>query len=388
MQRTRQAGESGGGSGRAQPSMAQFLLGLGVAWLALNNRRGRQGPHAHPTLPARGGDSVSGRAAAVANHPTPGRNQAGQTAGRPTDIPARGWMEVMRRVWNEISKDNMSIVAAGCAFYAMLALFPAVTALVSIYGLVADPGEIEQQVNTMRGVLPEEAVGLVANQAHQVAAGATGTLGWSAALALLLALWSASAGVKTLFTALNIAYEEKETRGLVRFNLTALLFTLGAIVAVVVGLGVIIGVPAVMEYLPLGPLGQWLVRITSWLVLVVLLIIGLAMIYRFGPSRAPANWRWLSPGASVATLLWLLASAAFSYYVANFASYNQTYGALGGVIILLMWLYISAFVILLGAELNAELELQTAEDTTTGAPEPMGRRRAFAADHVAAPRPT
>jgi membrane protein len=368
--------------------MAQLLLGLGVAWLALNNRRGRPGPHAQAKPALRRGDSVSGRAAAVADHPTPGRDDAGQSAESPAEIPPRGWKEVTRRVWNEISKDNMSIVAAGCAFYAMLALFPAITALVSIYGLVADPGQIEQQVNAMRGVLPEEAVGLVAGQAHQVAAGATGGLGWSAALALLLALWSASAGVKTLFTALNIAYEEKETRGLVRFNLTALLFTLAAIVAMVVGLGVIIGVPAVMQYLPLGPLGQWLVRITSWLVLVVLLIVGLAMIYRFGPSRAPANWRWLSPGASVATAVWLLASVAFSFYVANFASYNQTYGALGGVIILLMWLYISAFVILLGAELNAELELQTAEDTTTGAPVPMGQRQAFAADHVAAPRPT
>ncbi|MEK0082520.1 YihY/virulence factor BrkB family protein [Benzoatithermus flavus] len=307
---------------------------------------------------------------------------AGRTAASPTEIPAKGWWAVVQRVWAEIGKDNMTIIAAGCAFYAMLALFPAITALVSIYGLVADPAAIEQHIGTLQGVLPQEAAKLIVDQMHSVASTTTGALGWSAALAILLALYSASSGVKTLFTALNVAYEEEEDRSFLRFNLTALVFTFLAIVSIIIGLGIIVGVPAVLAYLPLGPFAEWGVRIASWLVLLALVIVGLAMIYRFGPSRAPANWRWLTPGSITAAVLWLLASAAFSFYAAHFGSYNKTYGALAGVIILLMWLYISAFVILLGAELNAELELQTEKDTTTGRPEPMGERQAYVADHV------
>jgi len=363
----------------AKPSLAQLLLGGTVAVVALAARHGRERAHG---LPAPDGAEPGRRQAT----PAESGDLPGRSADRPTDIPSCGWAAVLQRVWDEIGKDNMSIVAAGCAFYAMLALFPAITALVSIYGLVADPQQVEQHVDALKGVLPQEAASIVATQARTVAAGAVGTLGWGAALAIALALWSAAAGVKTLFTALDIAYEEEETRGLIHFNLTALLFTLGAILAVIVGLGVIVGVPAALQFLPLGPLGGWLVRITSWAVLLASLLFGLAVIYRFGPSRGTARWRWVTPGSLAAAVLWLLASVAFSFYVANFASYNETYGALGGVIILLMWLYISAFVILLGAELNAELELQTARDTTTGAPRPMGHRRAYAADHTAQTR--
>jgi membrane protein len=354
--------------------LARLVLGFAVAAVALSGRMGKPRP-----APARTDEAP----------PLPADRRelrAGQQATSPTEIPARGWWAVLKRVWHQNNKDNMSIVAAGCAFYALLSLFPGVTALVSIYGIVADPGQVGQQVEAMRGVLPNEAVDLVATQAQQVASGSTGVLGWSAAIALAFALYTVSTGVRTLFTALNIAYEEEETRSFVGFYATAFLFTVGAILAVIVGLGVIIGVPAVLSYLPLGPLAEWTVRIASWLILVTALIGGLAVIYRYGPSRSSAQWRWLTPGAILATVLWLLASAAFSFYVANFASYNETYGTLGGVIILLMWLYISAFVILLGAELNAELELQTAQDTTTGPPQPMGQRQAYAADHTAETR--
>lgn len=369
------AQEAGGYLGRSEPSTArrpdartlgQTLLGLAVAAVALAGRGER-----HP------------RTKAAAPEPVRRGLRAGRHARSPTEIPARGWWEVLKRVWDQTGKDNMSIVAAGCAFYAMFSLFPAITALVSVYGIVADPQQVSQQVEAMRGVLPDQAVDLIANQARQVASGGATVLGWSAAIAIALALWSTSAGVRTLFTALDIAYEEEESRGLVRFYVLSLAFTLGAVLAVVIGLAVIIGVPAVLNYLPLGPFAGWAVRIASWLVLVGLMIFGLGVIYRYGPSRAPANWRWLTPGAILATALWLLASAGFSFYVANFASYNETYGTLGGVIILLMWLYISAYVVLLGAELNAELELQTAQDTTTGPPQPMGQREAYAADHTA-----
>jgi membrane protein len=183
---------------------------------------------------------------------------------------------------------------------------------------------------------------------------------------------------------LNIAYEEQETRSFLRLNLTAFLFTLGAIVGVALMIALIVGMPLVIDWLPLGPLGTWLVRIGSWLLLAALLLLGVALLYRFGPSRAPARWRWITPGSLAAVGLWLVGSLGFSLYVAKFAAYNETYGALGGVVILLMWLYISAFALLLGAELNAELELATAQDTTTGAPQPMGRREAYVADHTAA----
>ena len=201
--------------------------------------------------------SRHGRAAAPASGAHPERQRCARgprpsrpSSGQPRGDPAPGWLAVLRQVWDENSKDNMTIVAAGCAFYAMLALFPAITALVSIYGLVADPQQVEQQVSAMQGVLPDEAAALIATQAQAVASGTTGVLGWGAALAIAFALWTAASGVKALFTALNIAYEEEETRGLIRFNLDALLFTLLMIVGVVVGLGVIVGLPAALDYLP------------------------------------------------------------------------------------------------------------------------------------------
>lgn len=310
----------------------------------------------------------------------------GRQADHPAAIPARGWLEVLRRVWDEVGKDNMSIIAAGCAFYALLALFPAITALVAIYGLVADPATIEQQISGLNSVVPKEAVDLLNAQAHAVAATGPTKLSWGAALALLVALYSATSGVKTLFEALNIAYEEQERRSLLRLNLTAFVFTVVAVIGVASMIALIVGLPAMLAYLPLGPLGEWLVRVGSWMLAMALVLLGLALLYRFGPSRAPARWRWITPGSLAAAGLWLAASMAFSFYVAKFASYNQTYGTLGGVVILLMWLFISGFVVLLGAELNAEAELQTKRDTTTGMPRPIGSRRAYVADHTATGR--
>jgi membrane protein len=275
------------------------------------------------------------------------------------------------------------IIAAGCAFYALLALFPGITAMVSVYGVVADPAAVERQLEAVQQTMPQAAYEIIAGQAKAVASGGATALTWGAALALVLALYSASAGVKTLFTALNVAYEQPETRSFVRFQATAIVFTICAILAILVGLAVIIGVPAVLAFLPLGPAGEWIVRLTSWTLLFIGVAFGIALLYRFGPSRAPARWRWLTPGSLLATILWLVASLAFSFYAANFGAYNETYGALGGVIVLLMWLWLSALALLLGAELNAELELQTVKDTTTGPSRPMGRRGAFVADHTA-----
>lgn len=350
--------------------LPMLLVGIGLAWLAATDRR-------------RHGGGTQARARPGEPAPAAPDDGAGRRADSPTAIPARGWKEVLFRVKDQISQDNVSIIAAGCAFYAMLALFPAITALVMIYGFVADPAQVEQQMTGLRDVMPQEAFGIVQEQARSVASRGETRLGWAALFAILLALYSASAGVKSLFEALNIAYEEEESRGFIRYNLTAFLFTLAAVVAVAVGLGVIVGVPALLRYLPLGPFVEWAVRLVSWALLLAFVIGGLAVIYRFGPSRASAEWRWISPGSIAAAAIWFAASLGFSFYVANFASYNETYGTLGGVIILLMWLWISAYVIIMGAELNSELELQTAEDTTTGEPRPMGERQAYAADHTA-----
>jgi membrane protein len=254
--------------------------------------------------------------------------------------------------------------------------------MVAIWGLAFDPQQIEQQIATMSQFLPEQAAAIVTDQARKVAAGGGG-LGWAAAFGILLALYSASKGMKALIEGLNIIYDEEEKRGFIKLNLMALGLTLGVIVAMIVALGVIVVVPIVLEFVGLGPIVDALVSVLRWPILFAGALVMLAALYRFAPSRAPARWRWVTWGAAIATLIWVLGSIAFSIYVRNFGSYNETYGSIGAVIILLMWLWLSAFIVLLGAEVNSEMEHQTERDSTTGAPEPRGRRGAQVADEVA-----
>ena len=307
----------------------------------------------------------------------------GHDATSPVGIPLRGWRQVLWRVVNETGRDNIMVIAAGCAFYALLALFPFITALVSIYGLIADPDTVEQQMSSLQPFVPGDVFKIVQDQVHAVATADAAALGFSTVIALGLSLWSASAGVKSVFSALNVAYEQEETRSLISFNLIALLFTLLTIVAIVGGLLVIVGLPVLLSYLPLGQFGTWAVRIAGWTILLAFIVSGISLLYRYGPSRRSADWRWLTPGSVLATVLWVVASMGFSYYAAHFAGYNETYGALGGVIVTMMWLWITALVVLIGAELNAELELQTEVDTTAGRERSMGKRGAFVADHTA-----
>jgi membrane protein len=309
-------------------------------------------------------------------------NTRGEDAGRPWDIPRRGWKDVLLRVKDEIDRDNLSIVAAGVAFYALFAVFPGITALVTLYGLVNDPGDVEQQLAPVRDFVPEEAFGILQQQMQAVVAQATGSLSLGLAFSLALAVWSATKGTKAIFTALNIAYEERETRGFVRLNLTSLAFTVGGILFFITALLVIAAVPAALALLSStgGPVEVALLAL-RWLVMAALMIVALAVLYRYGPSRATARLQWVSPGAIAATVLWLLGSVAFALYVRNFGSYDETFGSLGAVVILLMWFYISAYVVCLGAELNAELERQTHRDSTTGPDRPIGARGAFVADN-------
>ncbi|MBK8210029.1 MAG: YihY/virulence factor BrkB family protein [Rhodospirillales bacterium] len=313
-----------------------------------------------------------------------GAGAHGEEARHPGQIPKRGWKEVLLRVRNQVSSDHLSIVSAGVAFFALLAIFPGLTALVTIYGLVTDPVQVEPQLSPLRELLPGNAFDIIAQQTRQVAATAGGSLSLGLVLSLILALWSANTGTKSIITALNIAYDEKEERGFFALNLWSLTFTIIGIVFAILALVVVAAVPAAMAIFGTEDgLMQSVLLALRWVVMAGLMMLALAMLYRFAPSRREAKMQWVSVGAIAATLLWLLASVGFSLYVRHFGSYDKTFGALGAVVILLMWFYISTFVVCVGAELNAELERQTRKDSTVGPEKPIGERGAFAADNKA-----
>ena len=307
----------------------------------------------------------------------------GRDARRPYHIPLRGWWQVAQRVWTESGRDNLSVVSAGCAFFALFAIFPALSALIALYGLTADPMTVEQQFGMLADVLPAQAYDIVIEQVRRLVQASGQTLGWSLAVSLLLAFWSATAGTQALFAALNIAYEETERRTIFQFYLSAFTFTLAGILGGVLMMLAIVYVPIWFALFGYSDAFEHFVKIGRWPFLALLVLCLLSLLYRYGPCRRAAKWHWVTAGSVFATAVWLLASAAFSYYVSNFAHYDRFYGSLGAVIILLFWLYISFYIVLLGAEINAELELQTAMDTTSGAPRPIGERGAFVADHVA-----
>ncbi len=310
----------------------------------------------------------------------------GRQAARPSQIPARGWRDIALRVWGEIGRDNIALIAAGVAFYSMLAIFPAIAALISIYGLVADPTVVQNQITAMREVMPEQGFEIIEQQLVRLASAPPSGLSLGLVVGLSIALWSTMSGVKGFITALNVAYEEGEKRGFFALNALAFALTLGAILFIILALSMVVVLPAVLGFIGLGGWADTLIRLARWPVLALMVMAGLAVLYRYGPSREQAQWRWVSWGAVIATVLWLVGSIVFSWYVSNLADYNATYGSVGAVVILLMWLYLSAFAVLLGAEINSEMEHQTGEDTTTGRPEPIGDRRALMADTIG-PKP-
>jgi membrane protein len=306
----------------------------------------------------------------------------GRSAERPRDIPARGWRDVAVRVGREVKQDDVSMVAGGVAYYGFLAMFPALAALISIYGLLADPAQISQQVESLAGLLPEQVRAGLNDQLTQLASHSSRSLSLGVAVSILLALWSANKGTKALITSLNIAFDQEETRGFFKLNALSLLFTVGGIAMALVAVGAVIAVPALLGYLGLSGVGEALVRWLRWPALAALVLVAVAVLYRYGPSRATARWRWVTPGSLLALALWLGGSALFSFYVSNFGKYDKVYGSVGVIVILLTWFLLSAYALILGAEVNAELERQTVKDTTTGGPRPLGARGAFAADTV------
>jgi membrane protein len=306
--------------------------------------------------------------------------EAGREAERPSEIPPRGWFAVLKRVKAEVKDDNVSLLAAGVAFYAMLAIFPAIIAVVTVYGMVAEPDQVQSQVGEFAKSLPSGADELLTEQLRNVTGAGRQSLSIGLVVSLLALLWSVSSGVQGLIKSLNAIYDERETRGFVKLRGLSLLLTIGAIVVTVVALALITVFPGVIDNFGLGRAGQLAASIGRWVLLAVLVLIALGVVYRLAPDRANPRWRWVSLGAVVALVLWLLGSVGFSYYVDNFGKYNQTYGALAAVIILLLWLFLSAFAVLLGAEFDAETERQTARDTTTGPERPLGQRDAEVAD--------
>ncbi|RZT85791.1 membrane protein [Pseudonocardia sediminis] len=310
---------------------------------------------------------------------------SGRQARTPTGVPPRGWWQVLRRAFAESSADNVSMLAGGVAYFGFLAIFPALIAGVTLYGLVADPATVTRQVQDLTALLPQEAQPLITDQLTSIASGGGSALGIGLVVSLLAAVWSASSGVGNLMQAVNLAYDEKEGRGFVALRGTALLLTVGAVVFVLATLALVAVVPPVLDAIPLGIVGTVLAQVVRWALLVALVVGSLAVVYRVAPDRDSPRFAWVSPGALLAAVLWLLGSLLFSLYVNNFGSYNKTYGALAGVVVLLLWLYLTAYIVLLGAEINAEAERQTVRDTTVGEARPRGSRRAAAADEVADP---
>jgi membrane protein len=334
---------------------------------------------------APGGLGAAGGGSPGAGHETDPRavdnGQQGRQAEAPQQIPPKGWMAIAKRTAKEVKADQVPLLGAGVAFYALLSLFPAIIAGVSIYGLVADPQTVRDQIDKLTQMLSPETAKILSQQIGQITSSAGGALGVATVVGILTALWSASSGMKALITGVNLAYDETETRKFVKLRGLALLLTLGAMLLLTVAGATIAGFPPIADNLPVAL--QWVVSILRFVVLAVLLILGLAVLYRYAPNRDEPKWTWVSWGSVVATVLWVLASIGFSIYVNSFGNYNKTYGALAGIIILMFWLYLTAVIVLVGAELNTEMELQTARDTTKGPEQPMGERGGHAADHVA-----
>lgn len=363
----------------------------GAAYVA--GRRGRPTPKrpapGRSPLPAgtrsrplRGGSRVV-EGSTSTDHRSASGHVPGADAETPTQIPAAGWKQVLKRAWAEQKDDNIGLLAAGVAFYAFTALFPALIAAVTLYGLVADPAEVTNQIKGLTDSLPQDAASLITTQLTNVANGPSTALGIGLVVSVLGALLSASGGVGNLIKAINIAYDESEERGFVKLRGLALLLTLGAVLFVILAVALIAVLPVVLAHVGLGAFGSVVVNVLRWVGLVASMMIALAVLYRWAPDRDAPKFRWVGLGALVATILWIVGSVAFSLYVSNFGSYGKTYGALAGVVVLLLWLYLTSFLVLLGAEINSESEQQTARDSTKGPQLPMGQRRAVKADSAA-----
>ena len=328
---------------------------------------------------ARVGEPDSDRSTDLTRAREPGR---GRDADTPREIPPRGWRDILIRVFWAISANRVLSTAGSVAFFTLLAAFPAIAAIVSLYGLFADATTIANHLTLLSGLLPADVIALVGEQVKSVAQKSNNTLGGAFLVSLGLALYSANSGIVALFDALNVVYDEKERRGPIRLYSTTFVFTLGGIVFTIFSLTGVVALPLIFRFVGLPTATEDLLSIARWPVMLVTITLSLAVVYRYGPCRNVARWRWVTWGSAFAALLWIAASMLFSWYVATFDSYNRVYGSLGAVVGFMVWLWISATIVLVGGELNAEMEHQTARDTTEGGTKPLGARGAMKADHV------
>ena len=306
----------------------------------------------------------------------------GFQARSPMEIPIRGWWDICKRVYHNLSQDNLSFVAAGVAFYALLAIFPALAAIVSVYAYFASPTDIHDQLDKVIAILPASSRDIILLQVSDITQQSNKVLSASAIGTLLLTIWSSSKGCQALITACNITYHQRNKRQFFMALVVRFLFSLGAIVVALVALLIIGILPIVLNLVGLTELIDLMIQLITWPLLAIIFNLALAFLYRYAPHRTPAKWRWITPGSMLATLMWIIASIGFSYYVSQFASYNETYGSLGGVVIMLMWLYISAYIIIFGAAINASTEQQTLVDSTIGPEKAVGKRGAIVADRL------
>jgi membrane protein len=383
------------GSRRDASGFLNVLMGLGLARLVAAARREPPRPAARHARPDKGrparherGEAQIGTEAGAGSHE--GRDaervaqeqpDRGRQAASPSEIPAKGWKDILWRVYQEIGKDRIVAVAAGVTFYGLLALFPAIAAIVSLYGLFADPSTINEHLATLSGLLPGGATDIISEQVKRIASKGGGTLGLTFFTGLAISLWSANAGMKAVFDALNVAYGEEEKRSFIMLNLQSLAFTFAMIAFLLLAIGAIVVIPVILKFFWLGKI-EWLISFLRWPILYCGVLFALACLYRYGPSRDKPQWRWVTWGSAIAGAVWLAGSMLFSWYVANFGNYNETYGSLGAVIGFMTWMWLSTTIVLIGAEINAEIEHQTAKDTTEGAEQPLGARGARMADTV------
>lgn len=310
----------------------------------------------------------------------------GRWANTPIAIPWRGWRDILYRVFVGFGQNRILLTAAGVSFFMLFAMVPSLSLFVTGYGLLNNPASVIDQLNLLEGVVPDGGLDIIRDQLVRLTSQNTGSLGLALLVSLVVAFWGASAGIKALFEAMNVVYGEIEKRNFIQINLRALLFVIGAVAMLVIMLLVVLVMPPLLQFLALGEV-EWLIRAGAYGVMLVALLAGLSAIYRWGPSRADAKWRWITPGLIFSALGILAMSAGYSYYAANFSNYDATYGSLGALIGFLTWVWLSVTIIILGGSLNSEIEHQTAVDSTTGAPRPLGERGAFVADSVGGKTP-
>ena len=308
----------------------------------------------------------------------------GRQATHPLQIPWKGWYDIVWRTYQEMSSDRLLSIAGGVAFFVLLAIFPAITALVSAYGLFFNTSTITNNLSLLNDVVPENVLSLVHEQANRIASNSGRALSIGLIVGILVSLWSAMSGVKAMIDALNVINEQHEGRSFIKLNLVALVFTLAGLAAFLLAVAAVVILPLILSPIGLESSTETLTRIGRWPVLLLILLIGLSLLYRYGPDRRAARWQWVSVGSVFAAVTWIGASFLFSWYLKSFANYNATYGSLGAVVGLMIWLWLSTIVVLLGAEFNAEIEHQTVRDSTVGKEKPLGARGAVMADTVGA----